>query len=156
MIELDAKSLLVHARGTDRLVDLETALAKDGLTLDLRSVPDVTLDVATWLETGAEGARSAWLDPADHLVAGITTTHFTIRPAPRRAVGPDLLCLVLGAKKLRGGRFVHIESVWLRVHHKHITRPIAPFGDGDDDDDDDDVTEDERRTFDAIKTAFFR
>jgi alkyldihydroxyacetonephosphate synthase len=152
MIELDRESLLVHARGTDRLVDLEAALAKDGLTLDLRDVPDVTLDIAAWLETGAEGARSAWLDPADHLVAGIATSHFTIRPAPRRAVGPDLLCLVLGAKKLRGGRFVQIESVWLRVHRKDVARPVAPFSESEEDDEKDDS----RRMFDAIRTAFFR
>ncbi len=147
MIELtlDRESLLVHAKGTDRLALLEAALASKGLTLDLETPPDVT--VATWLETGAEGARSAWLDPADHLVAGITTSHFSIKPAPRRAVGPDLLTLVLGAR----GQFVQIESVWLRIHRKDVVRPTSPF-----DEEDETENEDERRLFDAIKTAFFR
>jgi alkyldihydroxyacetonephosphate synthase len=149
MITLDRESLLVHAKGSERLADLEAALSAQGLTLDLEKVADVT--VAAWLEAGAEGARSAWLDPADHLVAGITTNRFSIKPAPRRAVGPDLLSLVLGA----GGRFVQIESVWLRVHrkdaHGNVTRPKTPF----------DASEvapndDERRLFDAIKTEFFR
>ena len=148
MIELDRESLLVHARGSDRLADLEIALAKDSLTLDLETIPDAT--VATWLETGAEGARSAWLDPADHLVAGITTSEFTIKPAPRRAVGPDLLSLVLGMR----GRFVHIESVWLRVHRKGDARPTLSFDAGHEGDVGQD--EDEQRLFDAIKTAFFR
>lgn len=146
-LDLDRESLLVHAKGADRLVDLEAGLAAEGLTLDLDAPPDVT--VAAWLETGAQGARSAWLDPADHLVAGITTSHFSIKPAPRRAVGPDLLTLVLGAH----GQFVQIESVWLRVHHKNITRPAMAFGASEE------LTElqdAERALFDAIKTEFFR
>ena len=149
MIELDLESLLVHAKGTERLADLESTLALQGLTLDLETMPDLT--VASWLETGAEGARSAWLDPADHLVAGITTNRFSIKPAPRRAVGPDLLALVLGAR----GQFVQIESVWLRVHRKSpiqkTARPTMSF-----DVPHEDVTSEEQRMFDAIKTAFFR
>jgi alkyldihydroxyacetonephosphate synthase len=145
MIEMDEESLLVHAKGTDRLADLEAALTARGLTLDLETIPHLT--VAAWLETGAQGARTAWLDPADHLVAGITTNRFAIKPAPRRAVGPDLLSLVLGAR----GQFVQIESVWLRVHRKETKRPTTPF-----DDSPGALTADEERLFDAIKTAFFR
>lgn len=145
MISLDEESLLVHAKGAERLADLEATLGAQGLTLDLETVPDLT--VAAWLESGAEGARPAWLDPADHLVAGITTSRFSIKPAPRRAVGPDLLSIVLGAR----GQFVQIESVWLRVHRKGVERPTMSF-----DVPRQDVTDDERRMFDAIKTAFFR
>jgi alkyldihydroxyacetonephosphate synthase len=145
MIELDAASLLVHAKGAERLADLEATLALQGLTLDLERLPDLT--VAEWLETGAEGARSAWLDPADHLVAGITTDRFSIKPAPRRAVGPDLLSIVLGCR----GQFVQIESVWLRVHRLGEHRPAMSF-----DVEREVVTGDEQRLFDAIKTAFFR
>jgi FAD/FMN-containing dehydrogenase len=148
MIELDLESLLVHAKGAERLADLEATLALQGLTLDLASMPDVT--VAEWLETGAEGARSAWLDPADHLVAGITTSRFSIKPVPRRAVGPDLLSIVLGAR----GQFATIESVWLRVHRKdgnNVLRPTMSFELPRED-----LNGDERRMFDAIKTAFFR
>lgn len=145
MIELDVASLLVHAKGSERLADLEATLGAQGLTLDLETIPELT--VAAWLETGAEGARSAWLDPADHLVAGITTNRFAIKPAPRRAVGPDLLSLVLGTR----GRFATIESVWLRVHRVGVPRPTSSF-----DDTHEDLSEEERRMFDAIKTAFFR
>jgi alkyldihydroxyacetonephosphate synthase len=144
-LSLDRESLLVHAKGSDRLSDLEVTLSLQGLTLDLEKIPDAT--VAAWLETGAEGARSAWLDPADHLVAGITTNRFSIKPAPRRAVGPDLLSLVLGAH----ARFVEIESVWLRVHRKDATRPAMSFDVAPGEPNDD-----ERRLFDAIKTEFFR
>lgn len=149
MIELDEESLLVHAKAAERLADLEAELAAKGLTLDLATIPDAA--VGAWLEAGAEGARSAWLDPADHLVAGITTSRFSVKPAPRRAVGPDLLSLVLGAQKIGCGPFVHIESVWLRVHRKGVARPVAPF----DDDAAPDLNDDERRLFDAIKTAIF-
>jgi alkyldihydroxyacetonephosphate synthase len=150
MIELDLESLLVHVAGGDRLADVEAALSKDGLTLDLSTIPDLT--VAAWLESGAQGARSAWLDPADHLVAGFTanardhTASFTIRPAPRRAVGPDLLVLVLGVKGL-----LKLESVWLRVHRTNVVRPLARFESSDEP-----LHEDEAALYDAIKTALFR
>ena len=35
-----------------------------------------------------------------------------VRPAPRRAVGPDLAALVVGAR----GRFATVTGAWLRVH----------------------------------------
>ncbi len=125
MIELDRESLLVHVASDVSLTKLETTLARDGLTLDVENIGDAS--VGAWLESGAPGARSAWLDPADHLVAGFTArirstnATFSIRPAPRRAVGPDLSSLVLGLR----GRLLALDSVWLRVHRKDIARPMS-------------------------------
>ena len=66
---------------------------------------------------GARGARDAWRDPADHLVAGFVArladgSELIVRPAPRRSVGPDLFALALGMR----GRFMTIVRAWLRVH----------------------------------------
>jgi alkyldihydroxyacetonephosphate synthase len=128
MIELDRESLLVHVRASDRLDEIEATLTHENLTLALWNGAPMPIAVGAWLEAGAEGARSPWLDPADHLVAGFTAhkkdaQSFTVRPAPRRAVGPDLLSLVLGMR----GRMLTLESVWLRVHRVGITRPVTPF-----------------------------
>jgi len=45
-----------------------------------------------------------------------------IHPAPRRAVGPDLTALFVGA----GDRFGRIDRAWMRVHRRDATRPTAP------------------------------
>ncbi len=49
----------------------------------------------------------------------------SIRPSPRRAVGPDLAALFLGG----GERFATIEHAWLRVHPKGVRR-VALATDG--------------------------
>jgi alkyldihydroxyacetonephosphate synthase len=123
ILELDTESLLVHVSADADLAALEAELAKDGLTLDVKHQGNV----GAWLADGAPGARSAWLDPADHLVAGwtarirATSEPFTVHPAPRRAVGPDLLALVMGMKS----RWLSLTSVWLRVHRVGVARPTV-------------------------------
>jgi alkyldihydroxyacetonephosphate synthase len=124
---LDRVSLLVSAPGDARIADLEHFLEGEGLTLDLSPLPDAT--VAAWLGHGAKGSRSPWLDPVDHLVAGFEATlkdgrRLEVRPAPRRAVGPDMLSLFFGTED----RFGSFTRAWLRVHRKDVVRPTtAPF-----------------------------
>jgi len=148
-MKLDRESLLLHVAADDRFADVEAYLADRGLGLDVVDAFDGT--IGAWLESGAPGARSAWLDPADHLIAGFTArirstgASFEIRPAPRRATGPDLGALVLGLR----GRFLALESAWLRVHRLAETRPSTenftheeePLGEA------------ERALFDAIADA---
>jgi alkyldihydroxyacetonephosphate synthase len=103
----------------------ERRLDELGLTLDVRP-PSPPITVADWLARGAPGARDRWLDPVDQLVAGLDVTladgrSLSIRPAPRRAVGPDLTALFLGAL----GRYGRIDRAWLRVHPRGVARPIA-------------------------------
>jgi alkyldihydroxyacetonephosphate synthase len=121
---VDAESLLACASGSMTLADVECELASSRLTLDVEGAKASRETVAGWLASGAPGAREAWLDPADHLVAGIDLRlhdgrAVTIRPAPRRAVGPDLLALVMGAAE----RFVRVERAWLRIHPVGVRRP---------------------------------
>lgn len=124
---LDRESLLVSAPGDASVADLERFLESEGLTLDLLPLPSVT--VAVWLAHGAQGARSPWLDPVDHLLAGFDVTlkdgrRLEVRPAPRRAVGPDMLALFFGTED----RFGSCSRAWLRVHPRDVVRPTtAPF-----------------------------
>jgi alkyldihydroxyacetonephosphate synthase len=129
---IDRKSLLADVDGRATLAEVERTLAAEGLTLDVdrsawAQVSGMTL--ADWLAEGAHGARDPWLDPADHLVAGleaelIADRTLAIRPAPRRAVGPDLIALVVGAR----GRFARVRRATVRVHLAGVTRPsAAPF-----------------------------
>ena len=136
MITLDRESLLVHVDGAARFADVEAYLAERGLTLDATYEGTVR----EWIEAGAPGARNAWLDPADHLVAGFSTPAFAVRPAPRRATGPDLFALVAGLR----GRLLPLESVWLRVHRapRPSTEEFEP--------EEEPLGADERALFDAI------
>jgi alkyldihydroxyacetonephosphate synthase len=123
-IELDATSLLAKAPGGMTLAAVEGELLGSGLTLDVHGAKESSETVADWLAAGARGARSAWLDPADHQVAGVDMTLHDgrtvhVRPAPRRAVGPDLIALVVGM----GERFAKVDHAWLRVHPIGAVRP---------------------------------
>jgi alkyldihydroxyacetonephosphate synthase len=125
-IDIDRQSLLVRVDGGVDLGSLEGHLSQEGLTLVV-VMPVPSLSVAEWLERGAPGARDRWLDPVDHLVAGLDATlpdgrKLSIRPAPRRSVGPDLLALFVAT----GGRFGRIDRAWLRVHGRGTSLPTSP------------------------------
>jgi alkyldihydroxyacetonephosphate synthase len=124
MVKVDRRSLLAYVEGEMTLGEIEASLTLSGLTLDVAGAQGDEQTVASWLAKGAPGARDPWLDPADHLVAGCDVklsdgTRFEIRPAPRRAVGPDLVALFVGM----GERFGTIEGAWLRVHPIGVERP---------------------------------
>jgi alkyldihydroxyacetonephosphate synthase len=126
-LELDRESLLVRAAGHLSVPALEDRLRDAGLTLDAHVAGAPSL--GDWLAQGAPGARDRWLDPVDQLFAGLDATlrsgaAVRIRPAPRRAVGPDLTALFVGA----GDRFGHVDRAWMRVHRQGVSRPTsAPF-----------------------------
>jgi alkyldihydroxyacetonephosphate synthase len=124
--EIDRPSQLVRAAGTATLAEIERALAREGLTLALgRGAPAGDTPVDAWIAGGARGAPDPWSDPVDHLVAGFTArlasgAELEVRPAPRRAVGPDLFALFLGAE----GRAGAITAATLRAHGDARPRPL--------------------------------
>jgi alkyldihydroxyacetonephosphate synthase len=147
---LDRASLLVDVSAKATLGACEDAMRAEGLTLGLEAM-DREAEVGTWLAKGAKGARDPWSDPADHLVAGLVATlgdgrTLTIRPTPRRAVGPDLIALVVGME----GRYARVERAWLRVHRLDAPRPeVHPLAS----ERNPPMTEDERGLLDAIGKA---
>ena len=121
---IDRTSLLVRVPGAATPTSIAEAPAADGLTL---GVPITNTSVAEWLASGAVGAPSSFADPADHLVAGLGATlldgqRIDVHPSPRRAVGPDLIALFVGANE----RFGVIKDAWLRVHPKGARRVALP------------------------------
>jgi alkyldihydroxyacetonephosphate synthase len=148
VIAVDRTSLLVEVDATVSLGECEDVLHAVGLTLGVAPL-DRGATVGDWLARGADGAPDSWSDPADHLVAGIDATlrggrRLSIRPAPRRAVGPDLVALLVGTR----GRFATIERAWLRVHHTSGERArVHPLAF----DRDPPLGEDESRLLDAIE-----
>jgi alkyldihydroxyacetonephosphate synthase len=124
---LDRASQLVHAAGSATLADVERALAHEGLSLGLGpdAPPRDRTSVAAWLASGAPGAPDPWLDPVDHLVAGFTArlasgVELEVRPAPRRAVGPDLFALFFGQEGKAGA----ITSAHLRARGVERARAL--------------------------------
>ena len=148
-IEIDATSLLVGVPASKKLDSLETELAARGFTLGVAIVRGEE-SIGDWLAQGAPGAPSLFGDPADHLVAGLLATlpggkKLEVRPGPRRAVGPDLTALLVGAHRRLGS----IEHAWLRIHKRAARRPAMPLPHGVDLDPA--VTEPETRLLDAIQ-----
>jgi alkyldihydroxyacetonephosphate synthase len=124
-IQIDHESLLARIGGAVDLAAAERTLNQHNLSLDVRA-SDPSASLAQWLAAGAPGARDRWLDPVDQLVAGLEATlpdgrPLHLRPAPRRAVGPDLTALFVGAH----GQFGQIERAWVRVHRRGVVRPVA-------------------------------
>ncbi len=123
-VRVDRASLLAEVDAALPLAACEAALRVQGLTLDAGVAADAESTVGAWLDRGAPGARDPWLDPADHVVAGLEATlpdgrTLLVRPAPRRAVGPDLVALVVGMN----GRYAKLTRAWLRVHPVGVARP---------------------------------
>jgi alkyldihydroxyacetonephosphate synthase len=127
-VHIDRTSLLVSADAKVRLTELEVELGKADLTLGVENAPDA-MTVGEWIARGAPAARDPWLDPVDHLIAGFEArlpsgAMLSVRPAPRRAVGPDLVALVFGMNE----RFATVTRAWIRIHPIGVPRPTAhPF-----------------------------
>ena len=129
---LDQRSGLVRASGTMALRELERELEASGYTLGLDVVPE--LDADAFLAAGMPGAPDRWLDPVEQAVAGFDATlhdgsHVALSAAPRRATGPDLTALFVGA----GGAIGRVDHAWLRARPRGApaARPLPFEGERD-------------------------
>jgi len=126
---VDDVSLLATFAGTATLGEAEEKLLLNGLTLDLARGIDFGTTIADFIAGGMLGTRDPWADPVDQTLAGFVANlengaRLTVRPAPRRAVGPDLSALVVGA----GHEIGKIEQATLTVHRRGAPRVRAlPF-----------------------------
>jgi alkyldihydroxyacetonephosphate synthase len=126
-LRIDTLSLLAEASGAVTIGEIEREANAQDLTLGFGESGMETL--ADFLAHGAHGKFDAWSDPADHLVAGFEATLpngelLAVRPAPRRAVGPDLFALAFGMEH----RIVKITRAWIRLHRRNAERRTTePF-----------------------------
>jgi alkyldihydroxyacetonephosphate synthase len=139
--ELDAVSGLALLPGTMQVANAQAWLKQRGHSLHIRESAfyDVrSLSVDAWIAQGLVGVPDRFEDPAGTRLAGFSAKlrngqRFDIKAAPRRAVGPDLSALFVGAAH----RFGHIESAWLsalpenarpapvRVFARHTTTELG-------------------------------
>lgn len=148
-IEVDATSLLAHAPADATLGAIDDAARRNGARLAFEGDRATTL--GAWLSAGCPGAVDRFVDPVDQAVAGLDAKLrdgriLHVRPAPRRAVGPDLSALVVGAR----GRYLEPLGAWVRVHRidarPALTADVRV-------DRDPAVGDDERALFAAIERA---
>jgi alkyldihydroxyacetonephosphate synthase len=116
---VDVTSLLATFGGEQTLGEAEATLAEHGLTLGLQEGFDPAMPIGRFVAAGLPGSADRWQDPVWQPLAGLvarlhTGDRLEIRPAPRRAVGPDLSALFMGA----GERIGVIEEVCLCVHRR--------------------------------------
>lgn len=125
-IAVDEQARIAFAQGGATLAEVEDALAAGGSTLGLVDRASAGVGVATWLALGAPGARDPADDPVDQLVAGADVVLpngelACLRPAPRRAVGPDWLAAVVGSR----GRLGIIVAAHLVARVRYATTTLA-------------------------------
>lgn len=104
ILGFDEQSRTVKVDGDMPVRHLENELLTRGFTLG-GILPDCS--VGEWIERGMPGARSLACDPVDQLLSGVDVElgngqTLSVRPAPRRAVGPDLLGVVTGSNAKLG------------------------------------------------------
>jgi hypothetical protein len=111
------------------LADVLERLRARGRTLadDVAAPP--AMDVATFVARGFPGAPDPLLDPVGQRLAGLAGVlhggvRVAVRPSPRRATGPDLGALFVGASE-RHGRVEHAVLPAPRSGDR-VARPL-PF-----------------------------
>jgi alkyldihydroxyacetonephosphate synthase len=119
-VSVEPTSHVVRAEGGATLARVEEAVARKSLTLGLDARVDRATNVCAWIGRGAPGARNRDDDPVDQVLCGLDVvladgTAMAIRPAPRRAVGPDLIAAIVGAR----GRLGVVTAAHL------VVRPVA-------------------------------
>lgn len=121
ILEMDETSRLLHVGAGASLAKVEETLRARSMSLDLPYEGDFPL--YRLLLARRPGGLSPDDDPVRQLVAGVEAIvpdgrALSIRPAPRRAVGPDFTLSMLKS----GGELAFPLSFWLayRAHAEHV------------------------------------
>jgi alkyldihydroxyacetonephosphate synthase len=106
------------------LPEIELAARQRGLSLGLvGELPALTL--GGFIDAGLPGFPDPFADPVRGGVCGLEArgplAQFRLLPAPRRAVGPDLGALCVGA----GGHIAQVQSASLALVRRDAVRPHA-------------------------------
>ena len=125
VLALDERSELVHVQAGRTVQALERFLRVRGRTLGLCEPPPDE-PIASWLARGAPGLRSVDDDPVAPRLVGLEAVlpdgrWLRVRPAPRRATGPDVMALFLGT----GHRFGVVVTVHLPCPRRGAARRVA-------------------------------
>jgi alkyldihydroxyacetonephosphate synthase len=118
---IDAVSGIATYRGATPLSELESAARDKGLSLGLVGpVPALTL--AAFIDAGLPGLPDPFADPVRGSVCGIeargAVARFRLLAAPRRATGPNLAALCIGAR----GEIAKVESASLALERLDAVR----------------------------------
>lgn len=120
---IDAISGIATYGGQTQLTEIEAAANAKGWSLGLvGAVPAVSLD--SFIAAGLPGMPDPFADPVRGHVCGLeaegAVARFSLVPAPRRATGPNLGALCLGA----GGAIARVRTASIAL----IRREQAPTG----------------------------
>ncbi len=132
---IDEISRLALVRGDRSLGGVMGDLRARGWKVHGVSTIEARDDLTTnaWLAQGAPGMPDPFVDPVDHMVAGVEVVlpsgqRVIVPPVPRRATGPDFAALAIGAEGAYGAR---VERAWIRVEpsaeSQASARPRAKF-----------------------------
>jgi len=128
VIQLDERSLLVHAQAGITGLDLERILAPRGLSLG--DYPPVVLTsslggIIAVRTPGKSSARHGFFEDAVVGVSAVLADGRTVhtRVAPRRSTGPDLARALCGSE----GTIGFITSAVLRIHLRPEHRLVAAY-----------------------------
>jgi len=129
ILKLDPISGIVTVQAGIPVKHLEVFLNQKGYTLGLLVHNMMDLPVGTYVALGAEGMYSPLYGDIRDMVVGLSGiladgSDFRARPAPRRAVGPDMAGVFIGAK----GSFGVITGLCLRVFPKPASIQYLAFG----------------------------
>ena len=122
---VDAVSGIATFPGSMPLGELEAAARSKGLTLGLSgTVP--ALSLGEFIDAGLPGLPDPFVDPVRGSVCGIeargAVASFRLLAAPRRATGPNLAALCVGAR----GQIARVQSASLALVRRDAVAPAGP------------------------------
>jgi alkyldihydroxyacetonephosphate synthase len=123
---IDAVSGIATFRGDTQLSEIQRAAQAKGFSLGLSGkLPALTLD--DFVARGLPGLPDPFSDPVRGSVCGLeargSVASFRLLATPRRATGPNLAALCVGA----GGEIARVESASLSLVRQGALRSDAPF-----------------------------